>query len=167
MMLASRINPYQNTPTRNRHHQEDCWQLQRLTSMDEMLPIVDAVLAGMTSLGYPPKDIFGARLALEEAVCNSLKHGHQHDPTKVVEVRYRIRSDSVLIEVKDEGPGFDPRSLPDPTAPENLERPCGRGLLLLRHYAKWVRYNRKGNCVTFCICASEPLHAAQAGETSP
>jgi serine/threonine-protein kinase RsbW len=138
-------------------HQQDTWHVNWLSSAQEMASILEEVVAAMAELGYPSKDIFGARLALEEAICNGIKHGHQHDRSKVVEVRYCSRADHLLLEVEDQGPGFDPSQIPDATAPENLERPSGRGLLLMRHYAAWVRYNRKGNCVTLCICPSEPL----------
>jgi len=111
----------------------------------------------MAQLGYPPKDLFGTRLALEEAICNAIKHGHRSDSTRVGWVRWRFHLDQIVFEVEDQGPGFDPSGILDATAEENLERPSGRGLLLIRHFAAWVRHNRKGNCITFCICPSEPL----------
>src|SRR5438128_635610 len=52
-----------------------------------------------------------------------------------------------VFEITDEGPGFDPEDVPDPTAPENLERPCGRGLLLMRHYMTEVAYHDRGRAV--------------------
>jgi serine/threonine-protein kinase RsbW len=110
----------------------------------------------MAGQGYSAKDVFGVRLALEEAVVNSIKHGHQYDPTKQAEVRYRVNHEHVLVEVEDQGPGFDPSQVPDPTAPENLERSSGRGLFLMHRYATWVRYNQKGNCVTLCKRPSVP-----------
>jgi serine/threonine-protein kinase RsbW len=134
--------------------QEDDWYFVSLSSCQEIATVLDAVVTIMARDAYRPKDIFGARLAIEEAICNAIKHGHQNDPTKVVEIRYRIRADHFLVEVEDQGPGFDPLQIPDATTRENLERPCGRGLLLIRHYAAWICHNRKGNCVTFCICPS-------------
>jgi serine/threonine-protein kinase RsbW len=65
-------------------------------------------------------------------------------------VRYQVDAMRALAEVEDEGPGFDPRTVPDPRAPENLERPSGRGLLLMGHFATWIRYNPQGNCVALC-----------------
>jgi serine/threonine-protein kinase RsbW len=130
------------------------WQVQYLSTIEEVTPVVESVVAAMTGLAYGEKDVFGARLALEEAVCNAIKHGHQFDPTRVVEVRHWIGPDQLLVEVEDQGPGFDPLQVPDATAPENLERACGRGLLLIRHYAAWMSHNPVGNCVTFCICRS-------------
>ena len=144
--------------------QQDDWYVNYLSSVQEMAVVVEAVVTVLAELGYPPKDIFGARLALEEAICNAIKHGHQADPTKVVEIRYHICAEQFLVQVQDQGPGFDPWQVPDATTPEYLERPCGRGLLLMRHYAAWVRHNQDGNCVTFCICPSEPLPAQQVAE---
>jgi serine/threonine-protein kinase RsbW len=96
------------------------------------------------------KDIFGIRLALEEALVNAIKHGNQMDRAKSVYVTYAIEDDRFEIVIRDEGPGFDPEDVPDPTAVENLERPCGRGLMLMRHYMTEVSYSSRGNVVTMC-----------------
>ena len=119
-----------------------------------MIPLIEAVIAKMASLGFSEKDIFGMRLALEEALVNSVKHGHRHDPTKNVEIRYRVCHEHALVQVEDQGPGVDPAGIPDPTASENWERPCRRGVLLMRSYMTWIRYNERGNCVTLCKCPS-------------
>jgi len=138
------------------------WQVNCLSSLQEMTVVIDSVVAVMSDLGYPSNDLFGARLVLEEAICNAIKHGHRYDPTKVVEVRYLVRAKDFLVAVEDQGAGFDPSQVPDATTPENRERPCGRGLLLMRHFAAWVRHNQEGSCVTFCICPSGPLPDHQA-----
>jgi serine/threonine-protein kinase RsbW len=88
------------------------------------------------------------RLGLEEALVNAVRHGNRGDPRKRVRVRYRVAPQEVWAEVEDEGPGFDPGAVPDPTGPERLERPGGRGLLLMRHYLSSVSYNERGNAVT-------------------
>jgi len=92
-------------------------------------------------------DIFSIRLALEEALINAIKHGNQLDRNKKVNISYRILEDRFEVQINDEGPGFDPGDVPDPTAIENLERPCGRGLMLMRHYMDEVAYNSRGNGV--------------------
>lgn len=96
---------------------------------------------------YSEKEVFGIRLALEEALVNAIKHGNQMDRAKKVHISYRVRYEHFEIEIADEGPGFDPTDVPDPTAPENLERCCGRGLMLMRHYMTEVDYSRRGNAV--------------------
>ena len=93
------------------------------------------------------KDIFGIRLALEEALVNAIKHGNQMDRDKKVLISYRLLPDRFEIRITDEGIGFDPNDVPDPTAIENLERPCGRGLMLMRHYMTQVEYTERGNGV--------------------
>jgi serine/threonine-protein kinase RsbW len=93
------------------------------------------------------KEIFSIKLALEEALINAIKHGNQLDLTKKVRVLYRVAPGVFEVRVVDEGIGFDPGDVPDPTAVENLERPCGRGLMLMRHYMTEVCYSSSGNCV--------------------
>lgn len=105
----------------------------------------DQLLSRLESLGYTKEILHGVRLSLEEALINAIKHGNQMDKGKRVHVRYRVSDKSFAIEIRDEGPGFDPEDVPDPTAPENLERPCGRGLLLMRHYMTECEFVPPGN----------------------
>jgi serine/threonine-protein kinase RsbW len=93
------------------------------------------------------QEIFGLRLALEEALVNAIKHGNQMDRNKQLQIAYRFLPDRFEIRILDEGTGFDPSDVPDPTAIENLDRPCGRGLMLMRHYMTQVEYNERGNAV--------------------
>jgi serine/threonine-protein kinase RsbW len=96
---------------------------------------------------FPDHDIFGIKLAVEEALVNAIKHGNQLDRTKTVRVAYQVDADRFDVEISDQGPGFDPGDVPDPTSPENIERPCGRGLLLMRHYMTEVNYHDRGRLV--------------------
>jgi serine/threonine-protein kinase RsbW len=97
---------------------------------------------------YSEREIFGIKLALEEALVNALKHGNQWDRAKKVHIAFHVDAERFHIHIADEGPGFDPHDLPDPTAPENLERPCGRGVMLMRSYMTEVSYNERGNFVS-------------------
>jgi len=96
---------------------------------------------------FGERDIFSIKLALEEALVNAIKHGNQYDRNKKVEIAYQVTAERFIIRITDEGDGFDPADVPDPTAVENLERPCGRGLMLMRHYMTEVDYNKSGNSV--------------------
>jgi serine/threonine-protein kinase RsbW len=126
------------------------WQRITLKCSSEVSPCLTRLVDALAPHGYAERDLFGIRLALEEALVNSIKHGHRNDNSKTVAVRYKISEAEFLIEIEDEGPGFDPEGIPDPLAPENLERPGGRGVFLMRHYMTWVSYNERGNCVTMC-----------------
>ncbi len=70
------------------------------------------------------------------------------DRAKKVRISYRLHAERFDVHIVDEGSGFDPNDLPDPTAFENLERPSGRGVTLMRHYMTEVDYNDRGNSVT-------------------
>ena len=94
---------------------------------------------------YDEREVFSIKLALEEALINAIKHGNQMDRGKKVSIRYRIHSERFDVRIIDEGKGFNPEDVPDPMAVENLERPCGRGLLLIRHYMTEVVYHPPGN----------------------
>src|SRR5262249_21352578 len=117
---------------------------------EEVAPLLDGVVAPLADLGYAADECLSVRLALEEAVVNGLRPGKARDPTKQVVVRYVVSPKAILVEVEDEGPGFNPAAVPDPTAPENRGKPTGRGLLLMRHYMTWMRFSARGNRVTMC-----------------
>ena len=134
----------------NGHGSQDQWGRESISSVTGLHPLVDRVGAAMAAAGFPSRDSFAVRLALEEAVVNAIKHGHQHDTSKAVRVTYRISPERVVLEIEDEGPGFRPDEVPDPLDPENLERACGRGVFLMRHYMNEVTYNESGNRVTLC-----------------
>ena len=102
----------------------------------------------LQACAYSEHDIFSIKLALEEALVNAIKHGNQMDPDKRVFVTYKITPNRFEIRITDEGEGFNPEDVPDPTAIENIERPCGRGLLLMRGFMTEVEYHPPGNSVS-------------------
>lgn len=96
---------------------------------------------------FSPHDAFGIRLALDEAIVNAIKHGNQFHPEKTVRVICLIQDDLFRVEIEDQGAGFNPAEVPDPTDDENLELPCGRGIMLMRSFMSTIEYNDKGNRV--------------------
>jgi serine/threonine-protein kinase RsbW len=116
----------------------------------EVALVLDAVEATMTEVGYSIRERLEVRLVLEEGIVNGLRHGNGGDPGRRVRVQYLVDPEAVLAEIEDEGPGFDPATVPDPTAPENLGKPSGRGLLLMRQYTDWMCYLGRGNHLTLC-----------------
>lgn len=107
----------------------------------------DAVLAELARHGYDDDATFAVKLAMEEALTNAIKHGNRYDASKHVVVRYHVNPERAVIMVADEGPGFRPECVPDPTCDECLERPNGRGLMLMAAYMTRVCYNECGNAV--------------------
>jgi len=83
-----------------------------------------------------------------EAVNNAILHGNRSNPEKIVEVELSFENNSLQIKVTDEGTGFRPEKVPDPTTPENIEELNGRGIYLMSHLADVIEYSKKGNSVT-------------------
>ena len=80
--------------------------------------------------------------ALREAVANAIRHGNRQQPDKSVHIEYRVNGSKVTIRIEDEGEGFDPADVPDPTDPENLLRPSGRGIFYMRQFMDHVEISR-------------------------
>jgi serine/threonine-protein kinase RsbW len=112
--------------------------------------VQDDIEADLKRHAFEDREIFSIRLALEEALVNAIKHGNQFDRNKRVHINYRVSHERFDIRITDEGPGFDPTDVPDPMADENLERPCGRGLLLMKHYMTEVVFHPPGNLLFMC-----------------
>ena len=92
--------------------------------------------------------------ALHEAITNAMKHGNKFDEQKCVKVSVRLTPKKAVFAIEDEGRGFDPASVNDPTAAEALLRESGRGILLMRHLMDEVRFNKAGNRITLVKKAS-------------
>ena len=86
-------------------------------------------------------------ISLTEAVNNAIKHGNMNDHSKAVLVKSIKTGDRIHFVITDEGPGFDYQNLPDPTAPENIEKAGGRGVFLMRQLADRVRFLNNGSTV--------------------
>lgn len=90
-------------------------------------------------------------MAVREAVINAIRHGNRELPGRRVEVEVDHGAEEVVVRVADQGSGFDLEQVPDPTAPENLLKPSGRGILLMRRFVDSVEYShpsKKGTVVT-------------------
>jgi serine/threonine-protein kinase RsbW len=124
------------------------------------------ILSVLEARGFSPDDLFAVHLALEEAFLNAVKHGNKLDPTKRVKLGYQVDEEKVEIDVTDEGEGFNPGDIPDPRIGENLYRPEGRGLLLIRAYMHVVEYNERGNGLRMVRYKGRPLPEG-AGSAAP
>ncbi|MEM9556771.1 MAG: ATP-binding protein [Acidobacteriota bacterium] len=111
----------------------------RYDHIDLIQVVVDDALARL-GLDDDPRHWVG--IAVREAVANAIKHGNQQDPDKEVEVELAVAGEEAVIRVHDRGEGFDPESVPDPLAPENLLRPNGRGIFYMRRFMDEITYAR-------------------------
>lgn len=93
-------------------------------------------------------DIYGnIMIAVTEAVNNAIKHGNSSNKSKNVYISLFLEDSLIKFIVKDEGTGFNYESLPDPTAPENIEKPGGRGIFLMKHLSDEVEFKENGRVV--------------------
>lgn len=93
-------------------------------------------------------DIYGnIMIAVTEAVNNAIKHGNKNDSLKNVSLSLQLEDSLLKFKVQDEGQGFNYNDLPDPTSPENLEKPGGRGIFLMKHLSDEVDFKEGGRVV--------------------
>jgi serine/threonine-protein kinase RsbW len=85
---------------------------------------------------------FGVDMAVREAVTNAVLHGNRQDEAKAVEVGFKRLPSEIEITVRDEGEGFDPESVPDPTQPQNIMKTSGRGILFMRTFMDEIQWSR-------------------------
>lgn len=109
--------------------------------------VLDDLLGQLEAQHWGEREIHGIHLAMEEALVNAIRHGNGSDASKNVHVSCRLSSDRFWVQIRDEGPGFNPDDVPDPTDPDRLEVPSGRGIMLMRAFMSRVEYNAQGNCV--------------------
>jgi serine/threonine-protein kinase RsbW len=117
---------------------------------EEIADLLTEVIGAMEEVGYGACDTFAVRLALEEAVINAVKHGHGNDPRKQARIWWIVSASAVRLVVQDDGAGFDPDRVSDPSLPENQEHSGGHGVFLMRFYMSWVCFNNAGNGVAMC-----------------
>lgn len=109
--------------------------------------VQDRIIAQLEAADYPPRGVFGMRLALEEAIVNAIKHGNGFAEDKTVIVDYEMTDELVRVTVQDQGEGFDLSDVPDPTDEVNLDKPSGRGIMLMQSFLSKVEYLEGGTKV--------------------
>ena len=113
------------------------------------LRIIENAIDEMTGAIGINQDNYGKILvATLEAVNNAIKHGNKDNPQKLVDIEIEYENNEIRISVTDEGEGFNPAVIPDPTMPENIEELSGRGVFLMTKLSDSIKFNEKGNCVT-------------------
>jgi serine/threonine-protein kinase RsbW len=121
-------------------------QTTRLVLPSHIEAVADAATAltdFVKNCGASEEAGFGIEMAVREAVTNAMVHGNQEDEAKQVEVIFNCHGNELEVEVRDQGIGFDPSAVPDPTDPENLMKTSGRGIFLMRTFMDEIEYQAR------------------------
>ncbi|HSQ24580.1 MAG TPA: ATP-binding protein [Pyrinomonadaceae bacterium] len=128
-------------------------QTTRLVLPSHIEAVADAAAAVtdfIRNCGVSEDSAFGIEMALREAVTNAMVHGNHEDESKSVEVIFNCHDNELEVEVRDQGEGFDPAKVPDPTSAENLLKTSGRGIFLMRTFMdeiEWLHRPEGGTAV--------------------
>ncbi len=113
------------------------------------LRIVEKVIDEVTNELGISQDSYGKiMVSTMEGVNNAILHGNHSEPEKLVDIEFAFKSNVLKVKITDQGNGFRPEEVPDPTIPENVELLSGRGIFLMSHLADKIKYSKKGNVVT-------------------
>jgi len=120
----------------------------QVPSLSDNIRIIESFIDNTKEKFSLDDDIYGnIMIAVTEAVNNAIKHGNKNDKHKNVSISFTLNDSQICFDVSDEGRGFDYHHLPDPTSPENLEKPGGRGIFLMKHLADEVHFMDEGSRV--------------------
>lgn len=120
----------------------------QIPSLIENIRVIESFIDNSKDEFEFEDDIYGnIMVAVTESVNNAIRHGNKFDKDKNVYLTLQVEDNQLLFEVEDEGPGFDYDNLPDPTAPENLESPGGRGIFLMHNLCDEVNFLDEGKKV--------------------
>jgi len=119
-----------------------------IPSLSENIRMIESFIDNAKDKFHLNEDIYGnIMIAVTEAVNNAIRHGNRGDSSKNVSLGLTLDEGMIKFRVEDQGIGFDYHNLPDPTAPENLEKPGGRGIFLMKHLADEVDFLEHGKVV--------------------
>ena len=119
-----------------------------IPSLTENIRIVESLIDNAKDRFSLDDDIYGnIMIAVTESVNNAIKHGNSNNRSKNVSLVLQLQDKLIKFTIKDEGEGFDFKNLPDPTSPENLDKPGGRGIFLMRHLSDEVTFLDNGKVV--------------------
>ena len=120
----------------------------QIPSLIENIRVIESFIDNSKEEFEFEDDVYGnIMVAVTESVNNAIRHGNKFDKEKLVHLTLQVENNQLLFEIEDEGPGFDYDTLPDPTAPENLENPGGRGIFLMRNLCDEVNFLDNGKKV--------------------
>ena len=119
-----------------------------IPSLSENIRMIESFIDNAKEKFHLNDDIYGnIMIAVTEAVNNAIRHGNKSESTKNVTLILTLENGLIKFKVEDEGAGFDFHNLPDPTSPENIEKPGGRGIFLMKHLSDEVDFKESGRVV--------------------
>lgn len=121
---------------------EPKYYLEIESTPNNLITVEEFVNYFSVELGLDQEKINGLLLAITEATTNAIIHGNKNNQLKMVRIFVYVDGSNLTVIIKDEGKGFDPSIVPDPTDPENLLKDSGRGLYLMRVYMDGLTYNQ-------------------------
>ena len=121
---------------------EPFYEIEIESDPNNLITIEEFVNYFAKDLGLSEEQLAVLLLAVTEAATNAIIHANKCDISKLVKIHAHIQDSKLIVKVKDEGKGFDPSVIPDPTRPENLLKDSGRGVYLMKVYMDEVKYNK-------------------------
>lgn len=119
-----------------------------IPSISENIRIIESFIDNVKEKFNLNEDIYGnIMIAVTESVNNAIMHGNKNNRAKNVTLSLSLNENSINFKIKDEGIGFDFQNLPDPTSPENIDKPSGRGIFLMKHLSDEVNFSNNGSLV--------------------
>lgn len=116
-----------------------------IPSLIENIKIIESFIDNARDNFEINDDIYGnIMISVTECISNAIIHGNQYDKNKLVHLELFVEDELLRFIIEDEGPGFDLTELKDPTEPENLEKPGGRGIFLIKHLSDEVKFEEEG-----------------------
>jgi serine/threonine-protein kinase RsbW len=138
---------------------ENGWTFDKTipSDLDVAHGAIEELMRALEAAGWPGGDMFRIQMAIEEAVVNAIEHGNKRDVSKTVHVLFHVDAERATMQISDQGTGFDHRNVADPTEEERLDKPRGRGVMLMRELMTEANFNESGNSVTMIKVRSQEV----------
>ena len=131
------------------------------SDIDRGHAVIEELIAALERADWEGRDLFHVRLATEEAVVNAIEHGNKRHHDKTVHLDFRVSPECCYLQITDQGAGFDRATLKDCTDEANVDKPRGRGVMLIEQLMSQAQYNQCGNQLTMFRLRNDPALAPQ------
>lgn len=125
------------------------WNIIIDSKLENTDRVINKIKLDADEMGFSNSRFTELQLALHEAISNAIKHGNKFVENKKVKIKWGREQSGLKISVEDEGNGFKHEDVPNPLLPENLMKEDGRGIHFIKQLSRDVRFNKKGNILTF------------------